>query len=140
MRAHHRHAPRPPAGWRWGHGLRNGPDLVAVAMVGRPSARALGDGTVVEVTRLVVDPGLGRLTWCACSSLYAAAAREARRRGFERVVTYTLQDELGTTLRAAGWEPVARVRAARRGWDRPSRPRPGSSPTPAKVRWEKRLR
>lgn len=140
VRAHHRHADRPPAGWRWGHGLRNGPDLVALAMVGRPSARALDAATTVEVTRLVVDEGVGRLAWCACSSLYAAAAREAQRRGFERVVTYTLEGELGTSLRAAGWEPDRHVPAARRGWDRPSRPRPGSRPSPAKVRWQRRLR
>lgn len=131
---HHRHS-KPPVGWKWGHGLRNGPDLVAVAMVGRPVARGLDHRTVAEVNRVCTDPGLGKLTWNACSMLYSAAAREARRRGFERAVSYIHEDEMGTSLRAAGWAPVARVRPRRRGWDTPSRPRDGK-PTVAKVRYE----
>lgn len=51
---HHRHN-RPPCGWRWGHGLYNGGELVAVATVGRPVARMLDAATTVEVTRLCVN-------------------------------------------------------------------------------------
>lgn len=134
VRQHHRHS-RPPVSWRWGHALRNGPDLVAVAMVGRPVARMLDPRTVVEVNRVCVDPGLGRLGWNACSMLYGAAAREARRRGFRRVVTYTLESELGASLRAAGWRVVAAVKKSARGWDRPSRRRAREA-SPRKVRWE----
>jgi hypothetical protein len=138
VRDHHRHN-RPPAGWRWGHGVYNGDELVAVAMIGRPVARALDPAEVVEVNRVCVRPDLVEgLVWNACSMLYAAAAREAKRRGFSRIITYTLESEAGTTLRAAGWEPVATTRGG--SWDRPSRPRDDRSPTCPKIRWERQLR
>ncbi len=135
---HHRHN-RPPAGWRFGFGAFNDAELVAVAMVGRPVARALDDGATVEVNRLCVDPTLpAALTWNACSLLYGACAREAHARGFARIVTYTLEREAGTTLRAAGWTPEARTRGGT--WDRPGRSRTDTHDTGRKVRWSRTLR
>lgn len=134
---HHRHC-RPPAGWRWGHAVRNGPDLVAVAIVGRPVARRIDHTKVVEVTRLCVDPTLEpALVWNACSLLYAEAARAAKLRGFERIITYTLEGERASALTAVGWEPAARTRGG--SWDRPSRRRTSRTPTCAKVRWQRDL-
>lgn len=131
---HHRHN-RPPAGWRWGHAVYNGVELVAVAMVGRPVARALDPKATVEVNRLCVDPTLApALVWNACSMLYAAARREAKRRGFPRVVTYTLETEAGTSLKAAGYVAAAKTRGG--SWNRPSRARRDTAPTCRKVRWE----
>jgi hypothetical protein len=40
----------------------------------------------------------------ACSFLYAASARVAKAMGFVRFITYTLDNEPGTSLRAAGWK------------------------------------
>lgn len=139
VREHHRHNP-PPAGWRWGHGCYNGDELVGVAMVGRPVARALDPDAVVEVNRVCVAAPVAKLTWNACSMLYGAAAKEAKRRGYERIITYTLVTEPGTTLRAAGWEPVAKVRG--RSWSCKSRPRTDTSKTQRtdKTRWERVLR
>lgn len=143
VRAHHAHVgedgeQHPPCGWRWGHGVRNGGDLVAVAMVGRPVARLLDDGTRVEVNRVCVRRDVpAALTWNACSMLYGAAAREAKRRRFETVLTYTLEDEAGTTLRAAGYVPVATTRGG--PWGRKDRPRAVNAPTCRKVRWERSL-
>ncbi len=137
VREHHRHN-RPPAGWRWGHAVRNGPDLVAVAMVGRPVARRIDASRVVEVNRLCVSPDLDRaLVWNACSMLYAEACREAARRGFEEVITYTLAEEPGTGVKAAGFEAVATTRGG--SWDRPSRRRTNRTPTQPKTRWSRRV-
>lgn len=139
VRAHHRHN-APPVSWRWGHGLYNGETLVAVAMVGRPVARMIPSATVVEVNRLCVNPELDpELVEHACSKLYAAAAREAKRRGFARVITYILETEVGTSLKAAGWEPKHKTKAEK--WHRANRPREDAdAPVIRKIRWERELR
>lgn len=70
-----------------------------VAIVGRPTARHLDDGTTTaEITRVCTDG-----TRNACSMLYGAARRAAKAMGYERVVTYTLAEETGISLRAAGF-------------------------------------
>ena len=138
VRCHHRHNP-PPAGWRWGLGAYNGSELIGVAMVGRPVARMLDPGQYVEVNRLCVkDMRPRELVWNAASMLYGAAAREAKKRGYETILTYTLADEEeGTSLKAAGWTPVKRTRGG--SWNRPGRPREDRAPTVPKIRWERRL-
>lgn len=139
-RKHHRHnrtadGHKPPVGWRWGHGLYNGDELIAVAMVGRAVARALDPKTVVEVNRVCVSSDAGRLGWNACSMLYGAAAKEARKRGFSRVITYTHETEPGTTLKAAGWIQTGRVKG--RSWNTKSRPRDDKHlQIVDKIRWE----
>ena len=72
--------------------------LVGVAIVGRPISRILDDGVTAEVTRLCTDG-----TKNACSFLYAAAARICKAMGYERILTYILESEEGTSLTAAGW-------------------------------------
>lgn len=137
IREHHRHNPA-PAGWRWGHGVYNGEQLVAVGWVGRPVARAIDHAEACEVNRVCVNPDLDpELVWNACSMIYGAAAREAKRRGYKRVLTYTLESESGGTLVAAGWTPVARTKGG--SWDTPSRRRDDKAATCPKVRWERGL-
>lgn len=53
---------------------------------------------VLEVTRLVTDG-----TKNACSILYSAAARVGKELGYERIQTFILDTEPGTSLKAAGW-------------------------------------
>lgn len=103
--------------------------LRGVAIVGRPVARGRDDGRTLEVTRLATD-GCPN----ACSALYSAAWRAGRAMGYERIGTYILACEPGTSLRAAGWRPVHRVRG--RSWDTPSRRRTDQHPTVDKVLWE----
>lgn len=137
VRAHHRHC-RPPAGWRFGAAVKNGPDVIAVAIVGRPVARLIDQHRIVEVNRLCVRQDLAPgLEWNACSLLYGWSAREAKKRGFERIITYTLESEAGTTLKAAGWTPNSHTRGAT--WDWSGRRRLNPTPTVAKVRWERLL-
>ena len=104
--------------------------LRGVAIAGRPVARHLDDGVTLEVLRVCTDG-----TPNACSMLYAAVRRAALAMGYSpsRVITYTLADELGASLRAAGWRREALV--AGRSWDRPSRERIDTHPTTDKQRW-----
>lgn len=107
IREHHRHNP-PPAGWRWAHAVWNGDDLVGIGWVGRPVSRVLQEQGYVEVNRCCVTTGLvpSDLVRNACSMLYGAAAREAKRRGFTGIVTYTRADEIGASVRAANYESM----------------------------------
>lgn len=127
--AHHRHH-RPPQGGLFAVGVTDGLAVVGVAIVGRPVARLLAlDEYTAEVTRLCTDG-----TRNACSMLYAAAWRAARALGYRRLITYTLPDEGGASLRAAGWRVVAETKGGT--WSRRERPRVDMHPTQSKLRWE----
>ena len=67
--------------------------------------------------------------------LYGAIRRAGLALGFDRFVTYTLESEEGTSLRAAGFEPVALVQGGHL-WSCPSRPREDKGPMDRKIRWE----
>jgi hypothetical protein len=73
--------------------------LIGAVIVGRPVARRVNHQTTLEVTRLVTDGSPN-----ACSFLYGAAARAAKALGYDKIQTYILESELGTSLVAAGWE------------------------------------
>lgn len=103
--------------------------ICGVAIVGRPNARELQDGFTADVTRVATDG-----TKNACSILYAACWRAARALGYRRLGTYVLADEPGTSLKAAGWKCLYRVKG--RSWHTPSRPRVDRHPTQDKFRWE----
>jgi hypothetical protein len=80
--------------------LLDGPEwaLVGVAIVGNPSAPALQNGLLIEIRRVCTDG-----TKNACSMLYGACRRAARAMGHQPVITYTLPNEGGASLRAAGF-------------------------------------
>jgi len=126
---HHRHhgAPR---GCRFVVGAALDGHVVGVAVVGRPKARMLQDGWTAEVTRLCVLPSARN----ACSMLYATCWRAARALGFRRLITYTLPEEGGASLRAAGWRLIGEAGGG--SWDRRERPRVDTHPTQTKLRWE----
>lgn len=90
--------------------------LVGVSIVGRPVSRYNDDGQTLEVTRLCTNGEKN-----ACSFLYGASARAAFALGYDRIITYTLCSEPGTTLRAAGWKLSHKTPG--RSWNVPSRPR-----------------
>lgn len=113
---HRHHAP--PIGAKFSIGVADDHNhLVGVAIVGRPVARHLDDGTTLEVTRTATDG-----TANANSMLYGAAWRASKALGYTRLITYTQTGEPGTSLCAAGWRIIAQ-RRARRGWNMPARPR-----------------
>ena len=112
----HRHH-QPPRGHKFSIGVADGDKLVGVAMIGRPVSRHFDDGLTLEVNRTATDG-----TKNANSMLYAAAWRATKALGYGRLVTYTMADESGASLRAAGWRVVAELPESA-GWSRPSRPR-----------------
>lgn len=125
---HHRHH-RPPQGGLFAVAAEHDGSIAAVAIVGRPVARELADGYTAEVTRLCSTGARN-----ACSLLYAACWRAARALGYRRLVTYTLPEEGGASLRAAGWRLVGEAGGG--SWSRAGRPRVDLHPTQTKLRWE----
>jgi len=124
----HRHH-QPPQGALFAIGASDGEQIVGVAIIGRPVARMNQDGYTAEVTRLATDG-----THNACSFLYGAARRAAKDLGYRRLITYILQSEPGTSLRAAGWELTGETAGG--SWSVPSRRRVDKHPLQAKFRFE----
>lgn len=93
----HRHH-KPSVGHRWSIGLEKDGSLIGAAIVGRPVARQLDQYTIAEVSRLVTNGEKN-----ACSMLYSACARAAQAMGYDKIQTYILEDEPGTSLKASGW-------------------------------------
>jgi hypothetical protein len=126
---HHRHHNPPPSGL-FAVGVALDAVVVGVAIVGRPSSRMAQDGWTCEVTRVATDG-----TRNACSKLYAACRCAALALGWRKVITYTLPEEGGASLRGAGWRLVAE-RTGGGSWSRAARPRVDKAPMQQKMRWE----
>jgi hypothetical protein len=73
--------------------------LIGVCIVGRPKSRHLDDGLTVDISRNCVLRGYPN----ACSKLYGAAIRMAKKRGFKKAITYTLMSEHGSSVKAANF-------------------------------------
>lgn len=129
--AHHRHH-KPVAGHKFSLGCVKDGQLVGVAIVGRPVSRYLDDGMTLEVNRLC---STGEKN--VCSFLYGAAARAARMLGYRKIITYTLDSEPGTTLRAAGWSCAGL--AGGKEWTGQRKPKEQQYPAQMKLRYEKNL-
>ena len=98
VEAYHRHH-RPPLGAIFCLAVVDETRKVrGVATVGRPVARGLDDGLTAEVNRVATD-GCDN----ACSALLGAARRVAFSMGYRKIITYTLPEEGGASLRGAGW-------------------------------------
>lgn len=103
--------------------------LRGVIVLGRPVARHQDDGATVEVLRVCTDGSRN-----ACSKLYGAARRYAKANRMTRVITYTLPDEPGASLKASGFICTGSTDGG--SWARPTRDRADKAPTCAKLRWE----
>ena len=128
IKAHHRHH-LPPQGWKFGIALNDGEKVVGVITVGRPVARKTDDGWTLEVTRCCTDG-----TKNAASMLYGAAWRASKALGYKRLITYTLKEEPGTTLKAAGWKELYTSPGG--AWIHSGRPRANTHPLGQKTLWE----
>ena len=131
VEAHHRHnAPLPGAKYALAVSDHTGA-VRGVAIVGLPKARMLCDGWTLEVNRVCTDGARN-----ACSMLYGAAWRAAKALGYKRLITYTLPEEGGSSLKASGWKLLGEAGGGT--WNRPnsSRPRVDTHPTQTKLLWE----
>lgn len=129
--ARHRHH-RPVVGHKFSIGCEVEGRLVGVVIAGRPVSRYLDNGLTLEVTRLC---STGEQN--VCSMLYAAAARAAKAMGYRKIITYTLDTEPGTSLRAAGWMCAGPAGGER--WTGQRRPAVDLYPAQKKLRYEKLL-
>lgn len=129
VQLHHRHH-GPVRGCICVIGVADHRDQVrGVCIVGRPVARKLQDSWTAEVNRVATDGAHN-----ACSMLYAAAWRAVKALGYKRLVTYTLPEEGGASLRAAGWKCIGEAGGG--NWNVKSRPRVDSEHQQLKLRWE----
>lgn len=112
----HRHL-GPPVGDMFRVALTADDVVVGVGIAGRPVARGSDDGRTIEIIRVAVEDGLD----CGCSRIYGALRRAAVALGYDRVITYTLAEEPGTSLRAAGF--IAEARSPGGDWSNAKRPR-----------------
>ena len=125
---YHRHH-KPVVGHKFSVAASYEGEIVGVAIVGRPVSRYLDDGWTLEVNRLCTNG-----TKNACSFLYAAAWRAAKNMGYKRVVTYILDTEKGTSLKAAGWKCLGQAGGKR--WTGKRRPEVALYPEQLKLKFE----
>ena len=125
---HHRHH-KPVIGHKFSIGLSAGDGICGVCIVGRPVSRHEDNGLTLEVNRLCTDG-----TKNACSMLYGAAWRAAKALGYKRLITYTLPEEGGASLKAAGWRLLGEAGGGK--WTRKIRPRIDTHPLQMKWKWE----
>ena len=118
----HRHHGK-VVGHKFSIGASNGKEI-------RPVSLHLDDGWTLEVNRLCTDGSRN-----ACSMLYAAAWRATRAMGYKRLITYILDTEPGTSLKAAGWKCVGQAGGLR--WTGRRRPEVDLYPAQMKIRFEK---
>jgi len=124
----HRHH-KPVAGHRFSLGCYHDGKLCGVAIAGRPRARRINQYDTLEVLRLCTDG-----TKNACSKLYAACRRAAKELGYRRIITYILETESGTSLKASGWRYCYTSPGG--SWNQPSRPRTDNAPACPKKLYE----
>lgn len=128
VEAEHRHH-KAPQGALFAVGASDGEKIRGVAIVGKPVARMNDDNWTVEVTRCCTDGARN-----GPSMLYRACWRAARALGYRRLITYTLPEEGGASLRGAGFRLVGAAGGG--SWSRKDRPRVDTHPLQEKMRWE----
>ena len=126
---HHRHN-KPVAGHKFSIGLFDDENkLVGVAICGRPVARMADDGLTLEVLRVCTDG-----TRNANSMLYSRVKKIAQIMGYKKVLTYTLAEESGSSLRAVGAQKSGIVKPHE--WSRKKRKRNSQDVyKKEKIRW-----
>lgn len=112
---YHRHH-KPVIGHKFSIAVAEEETVRGVAIIGRPVARGNDDGWALEVNRCCTDGARN-----ACSMLYGAAWRAAKELGYRKLITYTLPEEGGASLRAAGWTLIGERGGG--NWNTPARPR-----------------
>lgn len=97
-------------------GLECNGELVGVGVAGLPIARANDDGKTLEILRVCVKEGYHN----ANSLLYGRLTRIASMMGYEKVITYTLQKECASSLKAVGAHLEKKINRPSQ-WSRPAR-------------------
>lgn len=123
----HRHLPELQGGLFAVRVIEDGVECVGVGIAGNPSRVWQGTGRIV-ISRVATT---GKEN--ACSMIYGSLCRASKALGYHEAWTYTLPDEPGTSLRAAGFMDMGLTAGGE--WDRPSRPRQLALISDPKRRW-----
>lgn len=135
---HHRHL-RALQGGLFACALKDGGVQCGVAIAGNPPRVWQGTGRVVisrVATREAVND-FGPHSAPYCSMLLSAICRAGAALGYEEAWTYTLPEESGVSLRAAGFVDMGLTDGGE--WDRPSRRRKPAVRSEPKRRWMRPL-
>ena len=103
VKRYHRHN-IPTVGGKFAISCYDGDRLCGVAICGRPTARNADDGKTLEIYRNCTDE-----TFNACSKLYGACVRIARDMGYIKVITYILESETGSSVKASNFKCEGRA-------------------------------
>jgi hypothetical protein len=130
VRRTHRHLPELQGGL-FAVAIHDGSELRGVAIAGNPPRVWQGTGRIV-ISRVSTDGAEN-----GCSMLYGAICRAAKALGYREAWTYTLPEEPGTSLRAAGFMDMGLTDGGE--WSRPSRHRAPARRPERKRRWMRTL-
>jgi hypothetical protein len=127
VKDHHRHHD-PPLSHKFSVAIADESGIRGVAIVGRPISRMASDGWTLEVLRCCTD-GVPN----GCSMLYRTCWRCAQAMGYRKLITYTMAEEGGTSLRATGFKCLGKAGGG--SWSRDNRPRIDNHPLQTKMKW-----
>ena len=97
---HHRHSlPLKPINVKFIIGLKSNDELVGVSILGRPVNRYLDNNDTIEIRRLATN-GIKN----GCSFLLARSCELAFSIGYNKIITYTLDIESGSSLKGCGFQ------------------------------------
>ncbi|RHW36038.1 hypothetical protein D1B31_18310 [Neobacillus notoginsengisoli] len=130
---HHRHHVA-PQGHRFSVALSDGDTLVGVIMAGNPVNRHLDDGFTLEITRCCIKSSIYKN---GVSKLVSAVYQAAKAMGYTKIISYTLEEETGVSLRASGFYLSGISDGG--SWSSQSRKRVDKAPTGPKKRWVKQI-
>lgn len=128
VKTNHRHN-IPPTGCKFAISCFENERMCGVAICGRPVSRYLDNGETLEIYRNCTDG-----TKNACSKLYGACVRIAKNMGYRKVITYTLESESGTSLKASNFKLVGK--AGGKQWTGSRKREYYISPKEFKNKWE----
>lgn len=130
---HHRHHVA-PQGHKFSVALTDGDKVVGVIMAGTPVSRHMADGVTLEITRCCMKSSIYKN---GVTKLFSAVYQAAKAMGYTKIVTYTLEDESGVSLKACGFD----LHGVSDGgsWSTKSRPRLDKGPICPKKRWIKKI-
>ena len=130
VRETHRHLPKLQGGL-FAVACEANLEIVGVGIAGNPSRVWQGQRKVV-ISRVATTGHEN-----ACSAIYGALCRAAKARGYHEAWTYTLPEEDGRSLRAAGFVDMGVTEGG--SYSRPSRAREFPVRPEPKRRWLRRL-
>lgn len=126
----HRHLPRVQGGL-FAAAVVTEDTVLGVGLAANPARVWQGTGRFV-ISRIATGGAMN-----ACSALYGALCRAGKALGYTEAWTYTLPEEPGTSLRAAGFRDMGLTDGGEH--DRPSRRRAAAVRPEPKRRWMRTL-